>query len=77
MIRDLDVRCPKGHRPSHNTFSKMLTQGIITKEPCTKEPKSKKIKLANGKTLALPYFNDSAKPNYQEKKKEHWQKNQE
>ena len=23
MVRDLDTRCPRGHRPSHNTSSKV------------------------------------------------------
>ena len=25
MVRDLDIRCLWGHRPFHNTFSKMQT----------------------------------------------------
>ena len=24
MVRDLDAHCPRGHYPSHNTFSKVL-----------------------------------------------------
>ena len=44
MVRDLDARCPRGHRPSHNTSSKMQTQGSKDssrlKETKPKDPKS-------------------------------------
>ena len=48
MIWDLDIRCFKSHYPSHNTFSKMQTQG--SKDfSYSKEPKPKGLKSA------LPY----------------------
>ena len=43
MVRDLDARCPKGHRPFHNTSSKVKTQGSNDssrfEEPKPKNPK--------------------------------------
>ena len=53
MVRESDVYYPRSHRPFHNTFSKMQTQGIIAKQPRTKESKPKKAKQANGKVSAL------------------------
>ena len=46
MVRDSDICCPQGHRPSNNTASKVQTQRIAAKdssrfeEPKTKDPKS-------------------------------------
>ena len=47
MVRDLDARCPRGHRPSHNTSSKVQTQGSSHKDsPRSEEPKHKDPKPA-------------------------------
>ena len=47
MVRDSDVRCLKGHRPSYNTFSKVQTQGSSHKDsPRSEEPKPKDLKPA-------------------------------
>ena len=44
MVRDSDARCPRGHRPSHNTSLKVQTQGSKDssrpKETKPKDPKS-------------------------------------
>ena len=46
MVRGSDIRCPRGHRPSNNTASKVQTQETAAKdssrpeEPKTKDPKS-------------------------------------
>ena len=44
IVRDSDARCPRGHRPSHNTSSKVQTQGSKDlsrpKETKPKDPKS-------------------------------------
>ena len=54
MVRKSDACCPRGHRPSHNTFSKVQTQG--SKDSFrSKEPKSKDLKPA-------PLFDDAAEP---------------
>ena len=45
MVRDLDVRCPKGHHLSHNTSSKVQTQGSKDSSR-SKEPKPKNLKPA-------------------------------
>ena len=44
MVRELDARCPRGHRPSHNTFLKVQTQETTAKEPYTKESRPKEAK---------------------------------
>ena len=67
MVRESDARCPRGRRPSHNTFSKVQTQGTIDKEPRTEESRPKKAKLTNIKAPASPHFNEPAKPNCQKK----------
>ena len=46
MVRELDARCPRGHRPSHHTSSKVQTQGSTAKKPHSKEPKPKDPKPA-------------------------------
>ena len=47
MIWDLDAHCPKGYRLSHNTSSKIQTQGSNHKNSLyTKKPKNKHLKSA-------------------------------
>ena len=47
MIRDSNARCARGHRPSHNTSSKVQTKGSSHKNsPRFEEPKSKDPKPA-------------------------------
>ena len=47
MVRDLDARCPKGHHLSHNSSSKVQTQGSSHKDlPRSKELKPKDPKPA-------------------------------
>ena len=47
MVRDSDASCPEGYRPSHNTSSKMQTQGSSHKNsPHTEESKNKNLKSA-------------------------------
>ena len=46
MVRESDARCPRAHRPSHNTSSKVQTQGTTAKEPRSEEPKPKDPKPA-------------------------------
>ena len=47
MVRDLDARCPRGHRPSHNTSSKVQSQGSNNKDSSrSEEPKPKDLKPA-------------------------------
>ena len=63
MVRDLDAHCPRGHRPSHNTFCKVQTQGSSHKNsPHSKEPKPKDPKLA-------PLRNNTAEPAKKEDRK--------
>ena len=46
IVRDSDIHCPWGHRPSNNIVYKVQTQGITAKDfsrpekPKTKDPKS-------------------------------------
>ena len=47
MVRDLHVHCPKGHRLSHNTSSKMQSLGSNNKDSSrSEEPKPKDPKPA-------------------------------
>ena len=47
MVRDLDIRYSRSHRPSYNTFSKVQTQSSSHKDsPCSKKPKPKDPKPA-------------------------------
>ena len=63
MVRESDVCCPRGHRLSHNTSSKVQTQGTTAKEPCSKEPKPKDLKPA-------PSNDNTAEPAKKEDRKE-------
>ena len=76
MIWDSDARFLKGHHPSHNTFSKMQTQGTTAKEPHTKKFRPKRAKQTDGKALILPRSNEPIKLNCKEKKKKCWKKKQ-
>ena len=61
MVRESDVRCPRGHRPSHNTSSKVQTQGTTAKEPRIEESRPKKAKSTDGKNPTPPH-SESAEP---------------
>ena len=67
MVRELDARCPKGHRPFHNTSSKVQTQGSSHKNsPRSKEPKPKDMKPAPSRDNAAEL---AKKEDRKEKKK--------
>ena len=70
LIWDSDARCPQGHRPSHNTSSKVQIQETAAKELRTKKSKPKEVKLTNSKTPAPPRFNKLAKPNCKKKRRQ-------
>ena len=57
MIRDSDIRCPRGHRLSNRTASKVQTQGMSAKETCPKESRPKEAKPAERKTPTPPRTN--------------------
>ena len=44
MVRDSDIHCPRGHRPSNSTASKVQTQGTTTKNSHPEELKVKETK---------------------------------
>ena len=52
IVRDSDIRCPRGHRSSNSTASKVQTQGTSAKGP--EESRTKEAKLAEGKAPAPP-----------------------
>ena len=60
MIRDLDIRCPRDHRPSNSTIAKVQTQG--TKNSYPEEPKIKETRPA-------PSRSEASKPSEQARKK--------
>ena len=63
MVWELDTRCPRGYRLSHNTSLKVQTQETIAKKPRTKESKLKEAKQADGKAYALLRSNELVKSN--------------
>ena len=70
MVQKLDIRCPRGHRLSHNISLKVQTQGTTAKESRTEESRPKEVKSTDGKTPAPLCSNESAKPNCKKKKRE-------
>ena len=57
MVRESDARCPRSHRPSHNTSSKVQTQGTTAKKPRTEESRPKEAKSTNA-----PPHSESTEP---------------
>ena len=67
MVRKSDARCSKGHRPSHNTSSKVQRQGSSHKDsPRSEEPKPKDPKPASSRDNAAE---PAKKKDRKEKKK--------
>ena len=54
MVRDADSRCPRGHRLSQNTSTKVQTQGSTAKESKSEESRLKDSKMADKKTPLRP-----------------------
>ena len=64
MVRDSNAYCPRGHHPSHNTSSKIQTQGSSHKNLSRSEkPKPKDPKPA-------PSSDNAAEPAKKEDRKE-------
>ena len=63
MVRELDARCPRGYRQSHNTLSKVQTQGSSHKN----SPRSKKFKPMDPKPA--PLRDNAAEPTKKENRK--------
>ena len=61
MVRDVDSRCPRGHRPSQNTSTKVQTQGSTAKKSKPEEFRPKESKPADGKTPAPPRTDEPGK----------------
>ena len=59
IVRDLDIYCSRGHRPSNNTASKVQTKGTTAKKPRPKESKPKDTKAIRA---------NAAEPSEQDKK---------
>ena len=66
MVRDSDIRCPRGHRSSNSTAAKMQTQG--TKDSHPEEPKVKETRPAPSRAEASKPFEQARK---KKKKKRH------
>ena len=54
IIRESDARCPKGHRPSHNTSSKVETQETTAKEPRTEKSTPKEASWSTARPPLRP-----------------------
>ena len=70
MVRDSDIRCPKVHRPSNSTTSKVQTQGTTTKNSHPEEPKVKEPK-------PTPSRAEASKPSEQARKEKKKKRHQE
>ena len=57
MVRDLDIRCFRGHCSSNSTASKVKTQGTTVKKPYSEEFRPKEAKSAKKKAPILPQTN--------------------
>ena len=72
MVRDSDACCPRGYRLSHNTSSKVQTQGSKDSS-CSKKPKLKDPKPASSRDNAAEL---AKKENRKDKKKRPWNQRQ-
>ena len=68
MVRDLNIRCSRGHRPSNNTAAKLQTQG--TKDSHPKEPKVKEVR-------PTPSWAELSEPSEQARKEKKKKRHQE
>ena len=64
MVRNSDARCPRGHRPSHNTSFKVQTQGSSHKN----SSRSEELKPKNPKPV--PLRDNATEPAKKEDRKE-------
>ena len=74
MVRDSDTRCPKGHRPSHNTSLKVQTQGSKDlSRPKETKPKDPKSAPSHDNVAKSPKKDDrkDKKKRFQGQKREH------
>ena len=72
MVRDSDIRCPRGHRPSNSTASNVQTQETTTKNSYPEEPKVKETRPTLSRAKASEPFKQARK----KKKKKKDQKKQ-
>ena len=68
MVRDLDIRCPRGHRPSNSIAAKVQTQG--TKDSHPEEPKVKETRPAAS-------WSEASEPSKQARKEKKKKRHQE
>ena len=66
MVRDSDIRCSRGHRPSNSTAAKVQTQGSKNSHP--EEPKVKEVR---------PTRAEASKPSEQARKEKKKKRHQE
>ena len=74
MVRKFDACCPRGHRLSHNTSSKVQTQETTAKKPRFEELKPKDSKPALSREDATE---PAKKEDRKEKKKKLWNQRRE
>ena len=68
MVRDSDIRCPRGHRPSNSVAAKVQTQGSKDSHP--EEPKVKEVRPTRAEA------SEPSKQARKEKKKKRHQERQ-
>ena len=69
IVQNSDIRCPRGHRPSNSTISKVQTQGTTAKNFSRPEkPKSKDTKTVHADVAELLEQDRKDKKDRQDKK---------
>ena len=68
IVRDSDIRYPRGHRSSNSITSKVQTQGITTKDSHPEKPKVKITKPIPSRAKASDFSEQARK---ERKKKRH------
>ena len=68
MVRDLDICCSRGHRPSNSTALKVQIQETTTKDFHPEEPKIKETRPTPSRTKASKLSEQARK---EKKKKKH------
>ena len=71
IVRDLDIRCPRGHRSSNSTASNVQTQRTTAKDSYPEEPKIKKAKSILFRAEASEPLEQACK---EKKRKKHLEK---
>ena len=75
MVRDSDIHCPRGHRPSNSTASKVQAHGTTTKDSfCLEKPKAKETKSVHANAVEPSEQDKKDNKNQRDKKRRFWER---